>query len=489
MTTAGAYEIRIDDDDDDDARRRSTNETKSKHPSSSRAGEDDARSGDGDASANGTRPRAFALREKSRQFRREWGWREASGAMGDLGTFLPLLIGMAIECGVDAGTTIVFTGAYNVLTGYVYMIPMPVQPMKTIAAVAIDAHLSVNEIMVAGLFVSGVVFVLGVTKMMELANRLTPVAVVQGMQVGVGLLLARKGFLLAVYKSSKETSPVRGMLGTDGLLLTIVAMCAVMYVSAPEYPAIRLDERQGAVADGCERKKPRRHYVPMALILVLIGLVMAMIKEGALKGLRFGPATPKMLSASWAEVRRGIIYAGIPQLPLTVLNSVIAVCALSKDFFPEYPASPTSVSISVGVMNLLGCWVGAMPSCHGAGGLASQYAFGARGGGAVVFLGICKIIVGLTFGSSLVQLLKHFPKTLLGVMLFVSSLELIGMGLKTKPGWNQHQKFLVMVTAAVIVATTNTSIGFAAGMCTHLLMEVQRRIERDNYTAPDAIST
>ena len=88
-------------------------------------------------------------------------------------------------------------------------------------------------------------------------------------------------------------------------------------------------------------------------------------------------------------------------------------------------------------------------------------------------------MLGLLFGSSLVNLLDNFPKTILGVMLFSSSLELIGMGLKTKPGWQQHQKYLVMVTAAVTIATKSTAIGFAAGIGTHILMEVQRRVECD----------
>ena len=373
------------------------------------------------------------------------------------------------------GTTIVFTGLYNVLTAFLYEIPMPVQPMKTIAAVALgESPLNVNEIMVAGLFVSSIVLVLGTTRLMDTFNKVTPLAVVQGMQVGLGLLLARKGFLLAVYTSS-DASVVRGMFGTDGLLVTIVAMCAVMYVCSPEYPAIR-DERGELEADG-ERRKRMRHYIPMALILVVLGITMAMTKDGALSGLKFGPATPKILSVSWSEAKRGIVNAGVPQLPLTTLNSVISVCALSKELFPDFPASPSSVATSVGMMNIVGCWVGAMPSCHGAGGLAAQYAFGARGGGSIVFLGLCKLALGLLFGSSLTKLLEHFPKTILGVMLFSSSLELIGMGLKTKPGWHQHQKYLVMVTAAVTIATKSTAIGFAAGIGTHILMEVQRRLE------------
>ena len=475
MTSAGEYEIRLGDDSVRGGARALVG-TVASVETREKAGTEDA---SGETSlAPEERRDEFGIRAKARRFWDGFGWREASGAMGDLGTFIPLLVGLSIECGVDAGTTVVFTGLYNILTAFLYEIPMPVQPMKTIAAVALsESTLTTNEIMVAGIFVSSVVFTLGATRLMDVFNKVTPLAVVQGMQVGLGMLLARKGFVLAVYKD-KDGKDVRDMLGVDGLLVTIIAMCVVMYVCSPEYPARRGNSvvNQGELG-GEQQKKRARHYIPMALLLVVVGLIMAMTRSGALSGLAFGPQTPRLITASNSEIRKGVIVAGIPQLPLTTLNSVISICALSKELFPDTPASPSSVATSVGVMNLVGCWFGAMPSCHGAGGLSAQYAFGARGGGSIVFLGVCKLFLGLLFGSSLMKLLEHFPKTILGVMLFSSSLELIGMGLKTKPGWRQHQKYLVMVTASVTIATKSTAVGFAAGIGTHILMEVQRRIE------------
>ena len=68
----------------------------------------------------------------------------------------------------------------------------------------------------------------------------------------------------------------------------------------------------------------------------------------------------------------GIVSTAIPQLPLTTLNSVVAVCQLSADLFPAKPVRPVLVSVSVGLMNMVGAWSGAMPCCHGAGGLAAQ---------------------------------------------------------------------------------------------------------------------
>lgn len=80
-------------------------------------------------------------------------------------------------------------------------------------------------------------------------------------------------------------------------------------------------------------------------------------------------------------------------------NSVIAVCKLSGDLFPEREASAMHVSVSAGLMNFVGCWFGAMPCCRGAGGLAGQYRFGGRSGASVVFLGIAKLVFALVFGK------------------------------------------------------------------------------------------
>lgn len=44
-------------------------------------------------------------------------WEELSGSVGDLGTFLPIVLALVLVNGLDLGTTLIFTGAYNVITG------------------------------------------------------------------------------------------------------------------------------------------------------------------------------------------------------------------------------------------------------------------------------------------------------------------------------------------------------------------------------------
>lgn len=55
---------------------------------------------------------------------------EISGALGDLGTLLPLMITLAVNGSISLSTTLVFSGFFNIITGVVFGIPLPVQPMK-----------------------------------------------------------------------------------------------------------------------------------------------------------------------------------------------------------------------------------------------------------------------------------------------------------------------------------------------------------------------
>jgi MFS superfamily sulfate permease-like transporter len=153
--------------------------------------------------------------------------------------------------------------------------------------------------------------------------------------------------------------------------------------------------------------------------------------------------------------------AALPQIPLTTLNSVIAVCALSADLFPGRKAEPRRVSISVGLMNVVAAWFGAMPMCHGAGGLAGQYRFGARTNGSILFLGSVKLLVAVLFGSSLMALCQVFPAGVLGVMLAVSGLEL---ALVTRDQTSRVDAYTMLLTAGVCLGLNNIALGFIVGI-------------------------
>lgn len=313
---------------------------------------------------------------------------EASGSLGDLGTFLPLVLGMARQNGLDLGVALFFAGLLNILTGLTFSVPMAVQPMKAIAAVALTQGLTVPQILAAGMIVSAIVLVLGLLGWVDRLGRLIPDSVVRGLQLGLGLSLALKGLEMA------------GASGADRWWLALPALFGGWWF---------LGSRR----------------VPVALLLFAAGLGVALLRDGAvLQNLRLGLHLPHWVPIPKQDWWTAFTKAALPQIPLTLLNSVVAVCALAKDLHPDRAPSGQRVAVSVGVMNLLTGWFGGMPMCHGAGGLAGQEAFGARTQGSILMLGAAKLLVAVLFGSSLVTLALAFPQAILGVMLVFSGISL-----------------------------------------------------------------
>lgn len=211
--------------------------------------------------------------------------------------------------------------------------------------------------------------------------------------------------------------------------------------------------------------------VPAALIVFLFGLVLCILRDPSIIGdLRFGPSSISVIRITWEDLKIGFVRAAIPQIPLSILNSVIAVCKLSGDLFPDREASAMHVSVSVGIMNFVGCWFGAMPCCHGAGGLAGQYRFGGRSGASVVFLGIGKLVIALVFGNSFGRILSQFPIGILGVLLLFAGIEL---AMASKDMNTKQESFVMFVCAAVSLTGSSAALGFFVGIVLYLLLKLR----------------
>lgn len=409
---------------------------------------------------------------------------EISGSLGDLGTFLPLLIALATSNTtphqISLSTTLILTGLYNIATGILFGIPLPVQPMKAIAAIAIAKSLSRGEVMAAGIFVAGCIGLLSVTGLLELVNRWVPVPVVKGIQVGAGLSLV----VAAGGKALSELTWVGAW--ADNKIWLVVTFLGLL----------------------CLNLGGRAERVPFALLVTVLGLVFAVILtvqgDHTLPGFRAWK--PEVYLPRGSDWRVGILDAGIGQLPLTTLNSVIAVVALAGDILPELPTpSVTSVGVSVAAMNLIGCWFAGMPVCHGSGGLAAQYRFGARSGASIIFLGLFKLILGLVFGNSLSGLLDRFPTAFLTIMVIAAGLELVSVGeslnvaskardLK-KEGRQEtdltdeerkERWTVMMTTAGMLLAFKNDAVGFLAGLCCHYSFSIARKLRSRSRSATDS---
>ncbi|KAL9460370.1 hypothetical protein AB3S75_003556 [Citrus x aurantiifolia] len=411
---------------------------------------------------------------------------ELSGAVGDLGTFIPIVLTLTLFSNLDLSTTLIFTSLYNIATGLLFGLPVPVQPMKSIAAVAVSEspHLTTSQIAAAGLCTAATLFLLGLTGLMSFFYRFIPLPVVRGVQLSQGLSFAFTAIKYVRFNqdfaTSKSTSS-RPWLGLDGLLLALAAILfLVLSTGSGDYGThnqeFDIDNTDDVNNSGRRLRLHTRlrilSAIPAALIVFLLGLILCFIRDPTIfNDLRFGPSEISVLKITWDDWKVGFLRAAIPQIPLSVLNSVIAVCKLSGDLFPDREElSATKVSISVGVMNFVGCWFGAMPVCHGAGGLAGQYRFGARSGMAVVFLGLGKLAIGLVFGNSFVRILGQFPIGILGVLLLFAGIEL---AMASRDMNTKEESFVMLVCAAVSLTGSSAALGFCCGILLFLLLKLR----------------
>jgi len=366
---------------------------------------------------------------------------EASGSLGDLGTLIPLLVGCAKLGSIRVGPAMLWMGVFNIISGIQWDIPMAVQPMKSIAAVAISDGLSSGAFAAAGILTGSAVLVLGLTQTIDLANRAIPKTIIAGMQIGLGIKMAAQ--------SASNWKNQRWLDGVDCRTTSLICLLLSFVLML-------------------------RTKLPTALIVFVIGLVItavSMATKGV--GLNAGGFQLPVIVPQGDDWVDGLVAGALPQLPLTILNSVISVCALSVDLFgdPEHQGkgvTRVSVASSVGLMNLVGCWFGGMPSCHGAGGLAGHHKFGARGGMSVIMLGAVKVLLALSLGEGLNSVIEFYPTAVLGVLLLFAGVELASIGAKVLQASETFSDDLLpcFVTAGAYIGTRNLGLGVLAGLLT-----------------------
>ena len=343
--------------------------------------------------------------------------REFAGAFGDLGTDFPLLVGLTLACGLDGGSVFAVAGALQIATALIYRMPMPVEPLKAMAALAIAQKLAPGVLAGGGLAIGAMMLLLTATGLLEALAKAVPKTVVRGIQCGLGLQLAAL--------AAREFLPAGGPAGW--VLAGVSAMIIIALM-------------------GHER-------VPPALIVVGLGLVYALAHGLDARALAGGAGFhfPVFAPPSAANLATGFVLLALPQLPLSLANSVLATRQVSVDLFPDRAPSVRKIGFTYAAMNLIAPLFGGVPACHGSGGMAGHYAFGARTGGSVVIYGGLFLIVGLFFGGAFAQVIAAFPKPMLGVLLVFEGLAMIGL-IRDEAG--DRRDFALVLLLALIAAFT-----------------------------------
>ncbi|GAB3835565.1 putative sulfate/molybdate transporter [Hymenobacter jeollabukensis] len=318
---------------------------------------------------------------------------ELAGAFGDLGTDLPLLIGIIAASDVDAAGVLIMFGLMQVFSGLWYGLPMPVQPLKAFAALVIAQKLPGRLIFGGGLAIGASMLLLTVTGLIDALARLVPKPVVRGIQLGLALQLST----LAL----KEYVPADGL---GGYVLAAVAFLITV---------VLLGNRR----------------VPAALLVIGLGVAYGLLFKLDLGTAHraLGLHLPTPHTPAWPDVVTGAVLLALPQIPLSLGNSILATRQVLHDHFPERDITVRQISFTYALMNLVNPLLGGFPVCHGSGGLAGHYAFGARTGGSVLLYGGLFLVLGLFFSQGFQQVVQIFPLPVLGVLLLFEALTLAAL--------------------------------------------------------------
>jgi MFS superfamily sulfate permease-like transporter len=362
---------------------------------------------------------------RNRFNRMEW-----AGAFGDLGTLIPFVVGYIGVLKMDPFGVLLAFGIAMVICGVFYKTPFPVQPMKAIGAVAItqaaqSAVITPEAVFAAGLATGVIWLLLGLTGAAGHIAKLVARPIVVGIVLGLGM-----SFMLQGVK----------MMSTYWAISAVGLAATVLLLTNRKIPAMFLLLAFGAIC----------------------GVILNPDIAGELGTASINVRTPEFVlpDLKWNDLYIGVLFLALPQLPLTLGNAVIAIREENNRLFPDRPVTEKGVATSTGLMNIAGSFIGGVPMCHGAGGMAGHVAFGAKTGGAPIILGVLLLILAIFFSGSIEALFGLFPTAILGVILFLTGAQLaLGSCDFSK---DKGERFVTLITAAF--AMWNVGVAFLVGL-------------------------
>ncbi|MFQ5996659.1 MAG: putative sulfate/molybdate transporter [Dehalococcoidales bacterium] len=390
---------------------------------------------------------------------------ELGGALGDLGTLLPLMVALILINGLNATSVLVGVGLFYIASGLYYRIPMPVQPLKAVSAIAISLGISASVIGAAGLLMGAILLLLSLTNLIAVVVKLFPRPVVRGIQLSIGLILFRKGIELAfskqIFISGTSHSLGLGQFPI-GILLAVLALAIFILFKF----FIKQSQR-----------------FPPSLALLTFGLGAGIVFS-PISGLdKLSYAFPSIALPSAADFWLALTVLVIPQLPLTLGNAVVGAWDTAHTYFQDQArrVSPRALTASMGLANIAAGLFGAMPMCHGSGGLTAHYRLGARTGAASLMVGGLLLTLGILLGSAALSFLSLIPLSVLGVLLAIVG---IYHAFLIRDLTARRQLAVAGTVAVVTILLGNLAFGFAAGIVLHHILRLSARAAGQRFSCP-----
>jgi SulP family sulfate permease len=386
---------------------------------------------------------------------------ELSGSLGDLGTLLPLSIGMILINGVSPLGLFLSVGLFYILSGSYYGVPTSVQPMKVIGAYAVVMGISAPQIMASGLLMAAMLLIMGGTGAITHIARYVPKSVIRGVQLSTGVLLMAEG--------------VRFIMGTSKF--QVLQESAEPYLTIQNFGPVPMGVLLGVICGLLALILLHNKKLPAVLVVLFIGLCVGIFmgRHQGLENLRPGIHIPALLPfgiPATVDFGVALFVLALPQLPMTIFNAVLANSDLSRQYFGEDAKRVTNRALCISMVggNLMSFLVGGMPLCHGAGGLAAHYRFGARTAGSNLMVGAIFIILAVFLGSNVLAVLHLIPLSVLGVLLLFTGSEL-ALTISDITGRRDISVLLVMLG---ITLASNLAIGFIVGIALAYLLKSER---------------
>jgi SulP family sulfate permease len=361
---------------------------------------------------------------------------DVAGAFGDIGVLFPIAIALITLNHLNPTSVFLAAGLTYILASWYFRIPMAVQPFKAVAAIALATHLPPSSIASAGLLMGVLLLFIGLTNVATWLAKVFSLPIVRGIQLGLGLLLAREGLRLMLGPSSSLA-----LASGASLKAWEVALGGAIILLAFE----------------------RSRRFPAALVLLAAGIGLGLlVSRGSIPALGWGPLPLELLRPRARELWKVLPLLVIPQFALTFGNSIVATENTAQILYGPQALRVTvrALSLSIGLVNLASAAAMGSPLCHGSGGITAHYRFGARSPkSGYVIGGVCVLLA--LFGRAAVGLVTLIPMAILGVFLVYVGIQhaaYLRDILKRAP-----LLFIAICVGVVSLATTNLMWGFLAG--------------------------
>lgn len=342
---------------------------------------------------------------------------DVAGSVSNFGTVLPLFFAVSLTTGMSLSLMLLFCGIWYIICGIVYRIPIPVEPLKAVAAVAIAEQISPDLIAASGIIIGILFLTLGLCGGMQIIRKRISSAIIRGIQLGLGLILLRS----AVFSFGLQDPDF--FLICTGIIITFLLVKHIKNI--PDLSALCI------------------LGVGIFVVLQTTGVPAVSI-----------PTIPHLVIPPLSDYTDAAMHLVIPQIPLTLANAVLATSLLASELYNR-PVSPDKLSCTIGVMSLSTSLCGGFPMCHGAGGVAAHYRFGATHGSAMIIGGF--ILIGAATLLTSPDTLSAIPQGVFGALLLAVSLEMIKHGIRT-------DNWVVTGVMAVIAIPAGIAFAFIAGL-------------------------